>query len=292
MKNIKITPKNIILILIFSFCILLCGCDNNSNVSLPSENNTSSNKTVNFKLPEATGKETIEKENILIDISNIQYGYIMVKNLDTSKKIKISISKNDEEYIYDLNNEEKYDVFPLQMGNGLYSIKVYENVSGDKYTPLFEEELEVNMPDINSVFVYPSQYIWYKNGDRAIEISNKVCEGANSEKEKIEAIYNYVVDYLEYDYEKAKTVEKGYIPDIGEILDIKKGICFDYAALFASMLRVQNIPVELVMGYVQPEGIYHAWNQAYIDGAWYFFDTTFGPNDTHKSEDYEKDKYY
>ena len=42
-----------------------------------------------------------------------------------------------------------------------------------------------------------------------------------------------------------------------------KGICFDYAALAASMLRSQGIPTKMIFGYVAPQGLYHAWNMFY-----------------------------
>ena len=53
-----------------------------------------------------------------------------------------------------------------------------------------------------------------------------------------------------------------------------KGICFDYAALMAAMLRSQNVPVKLVVGYTG--GAYHAWINVYsekdgwIEGKVYF----------------------
>ena len=48
----------------------------------------------------------------------------------------------------------------------------------------------------------------------------------------------------------------------------KKGICFDYAALMASMLRSQGVPVKLVVGYTS-QGVYHAWINVWSEeGGW------------------------
>ena len=47
-------------------------------------------------------------------------------------------------------------------------------------------------------------------------------------------------------------------PDVDSVMAEKKGICFDYAALMASMLRSQGVPVKLVVGYTS-QGVYHAW---------------------------------
>lgn len=51
-----------------------------------------------------------------------------------------------------------------------------------------------------------------------------------------------------------------------DTLKSSKGICFDYAALMAAMLRAQNIPVKLVTGNVSPNNLSHAWNLVYTMG--------------------------
>ena len=57
-----------------------------------------------------------------------------------------------------------------------------------------------------------------------------------------------------------------------DTLSSKKGICFDYAALVACMLRVQGIRCKLVIGYA--DAYYHAWNEVLVDGKWLRYDTT------------------
>ncbi|MCI9382900.1 MAG: transglutaminase domain-containing protein, partial [Lachnospiraceae bacterium] len=83
-----------------------------------------------------------------------------------------------------------------------------------------------------------------------------------------------------------------YLPDVDATLQERKGICFDYSALFAAMLRAQDIPVRLAIGYVQPDNIYHAWNQVYLDGEWVWMDSTFGPESAYTEENYTKERQY
>ena len=78
------------------------------------------------------------------------------------------------------------------------------------------------------------------------------------------AIYNYVVSNFTYDYNKAATVQSGYLPVVDVTLATKSGICFDYAAVMTSMLRAQGIPTKLVIGYAG--NVYHAWVSIYIHG--------------------------
>ena len=148
------------------------------------------------------------------------------------------------------------------------------------------------MENTDRVYLNPSQYVWYTNDKNAVKLSYDLCVGLTTDEEKTKKIYDYIVWLLSYDDYKAENVQKGYIPDVDSVLAEKKGICFYYSALFASMLRAQNIPVRLVIGYVQPDNIYHAWNQVYLNGAWVWMDSTFGPNAAQTEKDYTQDKKY
>ena len=77
------------------------------------------------------------------------------------------------------------------------------------------------------------------------------------------SIYHYVVKNIKYDDDKAKNVQKGYLPSVDETLETKKGICFDYAALMTAMLRSQGIPTKLEIGY--SGSVYHAWISTWLD---------------------------
>lgn len=127
--------------------------------------------------------------------------------------------------------------------------------------------------------------------------------GANTDLKKIEAIYTYITQSIAYDYDKADDAKagklNGYLPDVDDTLKSGKGICFDYAALMAAMLRAQNIPVKLVTGNVSPNNLSHAWNLVYTrekgwiafkiyfsGGSWKLMDATFGAAEGQNIEDY------
>ena len=95
-----------------------------------------------------------------------------------------------------------------------------------------------------------------------------------------------MVKNVTYDKQKAKPVKSGYLPVVDDTLKTKKGICFDYAALMSAMLRSQNVPVKLIVGYTGD--VYHArinvWSETegwieskiYFDGKeWKLMDPTF-----------------
>ena len=91
----------------------------------------------------------------------------------------------------------------------------------------------------------------------------KVFENTSGTK-YAQAFSTWVVDNFTYDYDKAATVQSGYLPVVDTVLATKKGICFDYAAVMTAMLRSQNIPCKLVVGYAGET--YHAWINVYVDG--------------------------
>ena len=70
-----------------------------------------------------------------------------------------------------------------------------------------------------------------------------------------------MIGHVSYDKAKAESVTSGYLPDVDETLETGKGICFDYAVLTAAMLRSQNIPTRLEIGY--SGDVYHAWISVY-----------------------------
>ena len=55
----------------------------------------------------------------------------------------------------------------------------------------------------------------------------------------------------------------GYLPVVDEVYKSNTGICFDYAAVMATMLRSQGIPTRLEVGYMGEE--YHAWISVYTE---------------------------
>ena len=288
----RIACLMIVLVLAISLCA--CGCSNGGTTAIDPDGDGSglgSDYKVNVLVPETPGTVTHAGNGVTIDASNVKDGYVAVKCEPKSNKLKAQVRLGDRSYNYDINGDNQYVFFPLQMGNGTYKVRVLENAGGTNYTPLYQADIDVNMDDTNRVFIYPSQYVWYTNDASAVAKSYEICNGLKSDKEKVDKIYDWVVDNMTYDKELAKTVQSGYLPDLEETMKTKKGICFDYCALFSAMLRAQGIPTKLVIGKVQPEGITHSWSQVYIDGKWEWMDTTMDGKG-HKESDYTMEKEY
>lgn len=212
--------------------------------------------------PVASGTVTYGNEKATIDASNAAKGYIMVKYNGDKAKIKVQVTKaGAKTYTYNIGARGTYEVFPLTSGNGTYTVNIYENVKDSAYALAFGGNVEVALQSEFSPFLYPNQYVNFNDNSKAVAVS-KTLVGA-SDLVTIQNVYNYVVNNITYDTAKAANVQSGYLPNIDNTLATQKGICFDYAALMAAMLRAQGIPTKLVIGYTGK--VYHAWINAYID---------------------------
>jgi hypothetical protein len=201
-----------------------------------------------------------------IDASHTEDGYIKVRYLkETTKKLKVMIEKGQGKYTYDLNNKGEYDVYPLQMGDGSYKIRVFENISGDKYAAKQTVTINIKLKDVKAPFLAPNQMVNYSDTSEAIKKAAELTQGLTNDLEKVDVIYDYIISNIKYDTEKAKTVKSGYLPVVDDILKSNKGICFDYASLMAAMLRSLDIPAKLVTGYSSKLNVFHAWNEVYTD---------------------------
>ena len=198
--------------------------------------------------PVASGILVKKNDSVTIDYSNTKDGYVMVKfTVATTLRLKVQVKGPTTTYTYNLNPEE-WTVFPLSDGNGEYAIKVFKNVVDNKYATVLSLKCNIALDDEFAPFIRPNQYVNYEN---ATNTMNKAASLLNDEMtmlEKVAVIYDFVIKNISYDYNKAATVQSGYLPDLDVVLKEKKGICFDYAALMTGMLRSQNIPCKLVVG--------------------------------------------
>lgn len=251
-------------LLIAIFCLLLGGCSGSSSASRKEHSGPPRDSTPKVLTPSADGVTVYQNDFASIDASNTSQGYVMVKYNGTNEKVKLRITCPDQScYTYLISDRGVYDTFPLTAGNGSYALQVLENVAGDTYTVSLAQSINVSIEDEFLPFLYPNQYVNFHTDSRAVSKGSDLAKDTYSDLDVVQNIYNYVIKNISYDTEKAQNVSYGYVPDIDDTLSSKKGICFDYAALMTSMLRSQNIPTKLEVGY--SGDAYHAWISTYID---------------------------
>lgn len=287
------------------FCVACGDPDSNgkdlTDTPVKTEKGTRDNTPV-VLLPEATGSTVHSCEVADIDVSNATEGYIMATYFGTNEKVKLRITGPDQiTYTYNLHGD--YEVFPLTGGDGIYTVAIFENISGTKYSTALSVEIEVALSNTFGPYLYPNQYVNFNASSLAVEKAKELAYPADNNLEVVEYVYNYIINNFTYDYKKAGTVASGYLPIVDEVYQANTGICFDYAAIMATMLRSQSIPTRLEVGYMGEE--YHAWISIYIDDLgwingiiefdgkdWHLMDPTFASTSKNPKNFISEDSKY
>ena len=202
------------------------------------------------------------KNGALIDVSTAKEGYVGV-TIRSDKLIKFQVTFGQVNYNYNVKADGTANFFPLQSGNGSYRFRLLENVSDNRYRELCSVTSDVVLQDEFQPYLHSSTYVPYTKDSNCVKKAAELAKNANDALGVVTAVFDYVRTNITYDYEKARTVKAGYLPNPDELLKSGKGICFDFSALTAAMLRSQGIPTKMIFGYVAPDNIYHAWNMFY-----------------------------
>lgn len=217
-------------------------------------------------VPEAPGTEVYGEGEILLDVSNASEGYVMLNYNGSNSKVKFQVTTPEEvTYTYTVTEYGSYKAYPLPGGDGNYGLTVYEVASEEKnlYAVALAQEIAVSIPNRLKTFLYPNCYVEFDASSACVKKGEELAKGCDTDLDVVASVYGYVTENISYDYDKAETVQPGYAPFPDNTLAAGTGICFDYASLMAAMLRSQQIPTRLEVGYVGD--LYHAWLSCYID---------------------------
>lgn len=260
--------RRMLLSFFLCLCLLTAGCQTTEEASLdqPPSVSTKRNAVVRdgtplVLTPVADGTKTYTCDVAAIDASHTCEGYLMVSYTGSNPKVKLQITgPDDTTYTYNLHGG--YEVFPLTAESGSYRVCVFENVSGNQYSTVLSKDISVQITNKFGPYLYPNQYVNFTEDSPAIAEAARIAKSSKDDLDVVSDVYNYIIDNFTYDYDKASNVESGYVPAIDEIFASRTGICFDYAAVMAAMLRSQQIPTRLEVGYMGDA--YHAWISIYI----------------------------
>lgn len=215
-----------------------------------------------IRVPSSPGTSVAKATGLTVDYSNAAKGYISVTYSGSSDKIRLRLVNGSVTYDHTITSKNT-EYIPLSLGNGTYSVQCYERVDGNKYAQLLDTSLEIKVADELGMYLYPNRYVDFAQNSACVKKGAELCAGDSSDIDKIAHIFEWVSENITYDYDLAASVTSGYIPQPDNTLKKGSGICFDYAALVASMTRSQGIPTRLVIGYAGD--IYHAWNEVWTE---------------------------
>lgn len=243
----------------------LSGCSSTQADSYPSDYPDSPAATMEeVHWPQYPGTQVLSDGIVQIDYSMASQGYIGACKMADGPRTKIQISKEDQKYNYDVDQAEMIS-FPLQMGSGMYTLKILQQVEGTRYAISASTQIDVLLEEESLPFLYPNQVVQYTPSSQVVQLSFDLVSEDTDDLSRIAHLFQYVIDTLDYDDRKAQAVSEEYVlPDLDQAIDSGKGICFDYASLLAALCRIQNIPARVIVGWTDIE--YHAWVEIYLEG--------------------------
>ncbi|MDO4648044.1 MAG: transglutaminase-like domain-containing protein [Eubacteriales bacterium] len=258
--------------------LLFTGCGSESSASRPPEFDRRE-----VLIPSAPGESLLGNELLSLDISNQNLGYLTASNLSSEKRMHLQVTDPNASTCSYFIEPDTSAVIPFSGGDGTYYLIGYQQASGSRYAALFSHSLDIQLDNEFLPFLYPNQYVFFTPDTEACLLAQQLAEKETEDLSILENIYEYVISHISYDYDKAETVEAGYLPDVDETLSSGTGICFDYAALTAAMLRACDIPCKLQIGYTGD--IKHAWIDVYLQETGWINQIIYFEEDTWKRMD-------
>ena len=254
------------------------------------------------RFPE-TGDQKKTEGGLTIDYSHMDQGYVMVRAQKSDKRMKLTVEHGSVLLTYSMNNDEKYETIPLQYGSGEYtfSLGIAETADSSQYESAGTISLKCKIPDENSCFLYPNQYVSYSADSPVIEKARELCRDLNNPADIAKAICSYIQDVFCYDFVKFATADEEQLPDIETAWKEKAGIEQDLSAVTCAMLRSQGVPAKLVIGTAEDSdnatiSWWHStsWVEIIIGGEILGFDPAKGlyVRDSAGWKDYKPERFY
>lgn len=203
------------------------------------------------------------------------------------------VESGRQDYSFKLDKAQN---IPLPFGNGNYTVTLYQG-KNDVYIQMERKTFLASF----STLTYAKQKTILSPGSQDAEVNTLMQKQFKDWKKwsaetKVKNVHAYLTKTYRYDEVLSRTAGDWYLPKASRLTQNKKGICYDFASLNASLLREMGIPTRIVMGYPKNVTEYHSWNEVYIDKSWKVVDTTFDiglkKNSPYKSaKDYSKVYY-
>lgn len=206
----------------------------------------------------------------LLDTKNFQSGYFdLMYNLKgySPEKLEIRVTKGDFENRFIIeDNLLKPFRFSFPYGEGEYKIKATLTVDNKTFTAM-DFSLNVNLTNPETPFLISSYPTLYTENTQYVKKAAELCRNLNTDNEKIAACYRYICDTQEYKY-TVSTNEYRYLPDLDDIYSRGYGVCWDFCAALAAMLRSQGISAKICVGFAYDiTDMGHAWLEVNCDDA-------------------------
>ncbi|MCD9023930.1 transglutaminase domain-containing protein [Cohnella silvisoli] len=155
---------------------------------------------------------------------------------------------------------------------------LYREVAAQVIRPATGKLFEEKLPVFAQAMTSELDQLWQKRYDvidadlpaNIVQAAASVTEGKPDDEAKARALYDWIGSRISYDNDKVVAYEeKGDWREQNpeQTFATRKGVCIDYARLYAAMARSVNLDVRVVTGLgYDGRGGYgpHAWNEVYL----------------------------
>lgn len=145
-----------------------------------------------------------------------------------------------------------------------------EAIQRSQGSKVYEERLAANKEFLET-HITERDYIYTIVTQDVQDLSDQLCEGLTTDREKVYALHEWVTENIYYDYPSLA----GSHPAVPAqyVLDRKTYVCSGYTVLMQALCWAQKIPCVYIVG--PTTNGYHAWNAVEIDGEWFWLDATW-----------------
>lgn len=116
--------------------------------------------------------------------ADLQQGVVNVQMAESSaSKILVLVEKDGVRYTYPIVDQD-VNQFPLQMGNGDYTVRLMQNTEGNKYRELNKSTIKLNIADTNQVFLNSIQDIEWNDSQKVVLKAKELTKGLKTDEQK------------------------------------------------------------------------------------------------------------
>jgi transglutaminase-like putative cysteine protease len=189
--------------------------------------------------------------------------------LDESSQITPAVPV--EHYLDQFGNRVWRLVAPAGSFQIQYTAQVVVDATPDLVLSSLEQTPVAYLPTDVLPYTLPSRYC---DSDLLLDEAWRLFGSAPAGWGRVQAICDWV--HTEITYGVGSTSHTTASEAYGQ----RRGVCRDFAHIAMGFCRALNIPARYVSGYLPDIGVppdptpmdFHAWFEAYLDGAWYTFD--------------------
>jgi len=210
--------------------------------------------------------------------SGVTITSLIPKTIDNKQEVLSVQFSREPSKIYDLGNN-RYAEFTFKNPKEDFEIQIITRIK------LFRYDLSTALKNPNPAPLTDGDLKEYLKEEKYLEKDHPAIKeialqiNGKDEIDTVRKIYEFVLDNMEYDHAKADNDIAKALGAAGAV-QLKKGVCVEYADLFVALCRAKGIPAKYVAG-IPTEGENerkgHAWVEVYLENyGWVPFDPTWG----------------